>query len=153
MLTENKHFLKTIENDLPLVNKPFLSFAEDLGVSEDEILNLINTANKEGLIRRYGAVLGHRKAGFTFNLMVVFDVPDDKIDYVGKAFSEKYFVSHCYERHSCDQWPFNLYTMVHATSEEESLRFVDELKIAAEDYPFEILKSGKEYKKTSLKIL
>ena len=153
MLNKDKALLKVIEKDLPLSNKPFLGFAQKFNVSEEELISLIKNAKKEGLIRRYGAVLGHRKSGFTFNVMVVFILPEDTIDEIGEKFSKYSFVSHCYERYVCDEWPFNFYAMVHATSEEKMLQFIDELKMTAGDHPFKLLKSGKEYKKTSLKIL
>ena len=142
MSPDDKQFLKEIEKDLPLASRPFKG-----------LLSYIINAKDNGSIRRYGGVLGHRKSGFSFNVMVVFNLPDDITDKIGSRISKKSFVSHCYERDRYDDWHYNLYAMVHAKNKEEGLLFIAELKSIASDHPCETLKSGKEYKKTSLKIL
>jgi len=149
----NTQLFKILQNDLPLESSPFKIFADNLGISEEELLSNITAAKKDDKIRRYGGVLGHRKSGFSENVMVVFDVPDDSTNDVGTNISKKPFVSHCYERERSPEWPFNLYAMVHARNEEECECYIKELKSIAGDCPFETLRSGREYKKTSLRIL
>ncbi|MBF0252423.1 MAG: hypothetical protein HQL29_01270 [Candidatus Omnitrophica bacterium] len=152
-MTEDFSILKAIQNDLPLINRPFKGFAETLDMSEVDLLSYITESINNGYIRRYGALLGHRQAGYNYNVMVVFNIPSDKINEIGTKVSEKLFVSHCYERELCADWPFNFYAMVHAKSEEESALFINELKTIVGSVQSKTLKSGKEYKKSSLKIL
>ena len=153
MSDASSNFLKVIQKDLPLENRPFLKFSQDLGISENDLLRSISDAKNNSQIRRYGAVLKHNKSGFTFNIMLVFDLPDERIDNAGKLIAEKEYVSHCYQRNKYSDWPYNLYVMVHARDEEEGLKFIDEIKEITGDCHFQMLKSLKEYKKTSLQIL
>jgi siroheme decarboxylase len=153
IMNNQTNILKQLEQDLPVTHRPFLDFAKELGISEDELLDHIAEGKGSGVIRRYGGVLGHRHAGFVYNVMVVFDLPLEKIDTVGSIVALKPFVSHCYERQAHDDWPYNFYAMVHAKDESEGSSFIEELKIIAGECPMKALKSGKEYKKTSLGIL
>ncbi|MFH1504984.1 MAG: Lrp/AsnC family transcriptional regulator [Candidatus Omnitrophota bacterium] len=150
---DSRDLLEVIQNDLPLKSSPFLILAQEAGVKEEDILSLIEQGKKKGQIRRYGAALRHIKLGLTFNVMAVFDVSGDEIDTLGAKVSAKGYISHCYERERNKEWPFNLYAMIHARDEEEGLRFIDEIKAITNNCPFKILKSLKEYKKTSLRLL
>ena len=153
MLVKDKDFLKAIEKDLGFERRPFAKIAKSLGVSQEKLFDKIKLAKKEGFIRRYGALLAHRESGFKHNAMVVFSVPQRKADIAGKEMASKKFVSHCYRRQQSRDWPYNLYAMVHATSLKSCEKYIDELKLVVGDYPMSVLKSGKEFKKTSLKIL
>lgn len=147
------NMIQEIQGDLPLTRRPFQEFARHLGVTETELCGKINALKEHGLIRRYGAVLRHRDAGFQYNVMAVFNVPDGLVDDIGERLAAKSYISHCYERDRCDDWPYNLYAMIHARDEGEGESFMKECQTIVGNFPCNILKSLKEYKKTSLTIL
>ena len=69
---------------------------------------------------------------------------------VGSTLAEFAPVSHCYRRNPNDLWPFNLYTMIHATSEEECHRIAARMSAKAGVGTYSLLFSRKELKKTSM---
>ena len=83
--------------------------------------------------------------------MVVWQVPVSDIDRVGALFAEQTFVSHCYQRETLPDFPYTLYTMVHAKSESECLSYVKTLAELAGTLNYKILPSLKEFKKSSMK--
>ena len=98
-------------------------------------------------MRRFAAVLRHRAAGFTANGMTCWIVPDQRLEEVGARFGSYPLVSHCYRRPTFDDWPYNVFTMIHAQSRENCGETVRKISadVAIDDYA--ILYSHTEYKK------
>jgi DNA-binding Lrp family transcriptional regulator len=64
--------------------------------------------------------------------MVVWDIPDDKVDAVASMLVRNKRVTLCYRRKRVQpDWPYNLYCMVHAKSRRDALAVVGELNAAA----------------------
>ena len=69
-------------------------------------------------MRRFAAVLNHRRAGFGANGMAVWRVPEDELERIGPQMAAFRSVSHCYRRPTYPDWPYSIFTMVHARSQE-----------------------------------
>ncbi len=52
----------------------------------------------DGVIKRLGVVVRHRELGYRANAMVVWDVPDERVDEVGRTLAALPFVTLCYRR-------------------------------------------------------
>ena len=119
MLTElDKRIIASIQGDIPITERPYLEIAENLGISEELLLKSLKNLCDEGVIRRFGATLRHQKSGYTANAMVAWRVDEERVDEVGEKMASFGPVSHCYRRNPKDDWPYNLYTMVHANDED-----------------------------------
>lgn len=129
---------------------PFREIASELGLSEEETLKRLNYYREIGLMRRFGAILHHRNAGFTANGMIVWNVPEKRINEVGNFLSNRSDVTHCYLRQRIPDWPYNLYTMLHDKDRKTVETSVNKLgnKLGISD--FQILFSCREFKKTSM---
>lgn len=57
--------LKTIQDGIPIVSEPFKHIAKEAGLSETDVLARVHSMAKEGVIRRFGASIGHRAIGIT----------------------------------------------------------------------------------------
>ncbi len=79
--------------------------------------------------------------------MVVWHVPEDRLDSVGKLFVSFTNVSHVYLRPAKKQWPYNLYTMVHASDIEELETKIETMSRQSRITEFRALKTVKELKK------
>ncbi len=149
---KNVGIVKCIQEDLPLVEKPFAQWASALGMSEAELLETVSGWIGTGVIRRFAAVLNHRQVGFRANGMVVWNCPEDRIDTVGEILATHAEVSHCYYRPAYPEWPYNLYAMVHGRSAEECETIARKLAASTGFDNFRILFSTKEFKKIRLKL-
>lgn len=152
MLASERKFLMTIQDELPLVRRPFAGWAAQLGLTEDELIATLEAFRDRKWVRRFGALLHHREAGFSHNAMVTWDVPAAELDAAGARAAALPYVTHCYSRTRHAAWPYNLYAMVHSRGEAESDRRVAEARAAVGDYPGLVLLSTREFKKTSLRI-
>jgi siroheme decarboxylase len=144
-----KSIIRALQNGLPVVDQPFLAISEELGLAESFMLHHIRRWMENGAIRRFGARLDHRRAGFTVNALVVW--AGDQIQAWGKEFAGIQEVSHCYIRRSYPDWPYRLYTMVHAQNEEEMVNTLVRMRQIAQGARFAVLPTRYELKKTSMK--
>lgn len=145
----DKRLIRELQNDLPITERPFKAAAEALGISEAELIGKIQKLQGSGVIRKFGAILRHQSAGITSNAMVVFNVPDDKIDAAGNTLAAFNEVSHCYERPRFAGFNYNLYAMTHGKSPAELQATINKLARAIAVSDYKVLHSGKEYKKSS----
>jgi DNA-binding Lrp family transcriptional regulator len=139
--------IRAVQGDLPLRAHPFADAARALGMTEEDLVDALRDLRQRGGLRRIAGILRHREAGFGANGMVVWDVPDDRIRSVGEAMAGYTAISHCYERPRYDDWPYNLFTMIHARSTEECEAFVAQLAQAHALHDHAVLYSTQEYKK------
>ena len=143
--------VRMIQEDLPLVPKPYKAMAEELGITENELINKIKEFCKSGIIRRVGTIINHRNVGFKANAMVVWIVPEERIKDVSEImimFSE---VSHCYQRSTFPGWPYNVFTMVHGETKQECEKVVKEIANDVNINDYSMLYSTDELKKVSMK--
>jgi DNA-binding Lrp family transcriptional regulator len=141
--------LAALEEDLPLCLEPFAALAESRDLREDAVLSTLVRWKADGRIRRYGALVRHLRLGIAANAMTVWRVPARRVVETGTGLASSAHVSHCYERPSFPEFPFNLYAMVHARSRADCLSAVEELSAHCRDCPRAVLFSTREFRKTS----
>ena len=152
MLTElEKKIISLIQGDIAVTQRPYLEIAEKLGIPEEGLLVTLKNLCKRGIIRRFGATIRHQKSGFKANAMTAWKVDEDRIDEVGKKMASFKEVSHCYRRNPSDEWPYNLYTMIHARDEKSCRETARKMSEAASVVTYKLLFSRRELKKTSMK--
>jgi len=144
-----RELIRTLQDSLPVVERPFKVVAEVLHADESNVIARIQRWVEDGTIRRIGARLNHRQAGYTANALTVWQ--GDSIDAWGGNFAELSFVSHCYRREPHEAWPYELYAMVHARSEGELKKNVALMKTLAPGAQVVLLPTQYELKKTSMK--
>ena len=151
-ITENdKHFIRELQKDLKVIPEPFKEMAENLSITTTELFSKAKEYEKNGVMRRFAAILRHRDAGFSANGMVVWQVPDEKIDEIGYKLAAFPQVSHCYRRPVYSDWQFNLFSMIHARTLEAAEKIAVEMSEIVEIKDYRILFSSREFKKERVK--
>ncbi len=152
MISEiEKKIIAAIGGDISITSRPYKKIAEELGLTESKVIETLKDLCQKGVIRRFGATLKHQKSGFSANAMIAWKIKPEYIDIAGKRFAEFHEVTHCYCRPSCKEWPFNIYTMIHAKDEKSCYDLALEMSLTVEFEKYELLFSRKELKKTSMK--
>ncbi|MFA4955589.1 MAG: siroheme decarboxylase subunit beta [Candidatus Methanoperedens sp.] len=144
--------LKLIQDGIQITPEPFGLIAQELELSETQVIDRLHEMIQEGVIRRFGASIGHRAIGITANAMCTWNVPDDKVEEVGAIMAGFPEVTHCYERPRYPDWKYNLFTMVHAYSREECEKIAREISLATGIKDYSILFSEREFKKTGVRL-
>ena len=142
--------IKELQKDISVVKEPFKEAAEKLGLSYDKFFEIANELKESGVMRRFATILNHRKAGFGANAMSVWAVPEEKGEEIGREMAEFSAVSHCYLRPSYPNWPYNLFAMVHAKTQEECDTLIEEMAKESGLTEYGKLYSTVEFKKQRL---
>jgi len=151
-LTEDdKRIIRIAQADLPIVERPFDAWAEEAGCSVADLLEAIRRFEQAGKMRRFSAVLRHREAGFSANGMGTWIVPAGEEDHFGATAAGFAEVSHCYLRPTYPDWPYNVFTMVHAQSSAACEAVLGRIGEATGVKDFSCLYSTHEYKKVRVK--
>src|SRR5437867_8906509 len=142
--------VRLLQRDLPLQPRPFDVLAKSSAVAADELLSTARSLQHRGQIRRFGAVVQPRKPGFSASAMGVWVVPEDRVDEMGARMSQNRAVSHCYLRPVYEDWPYNLYTIVHGRSVDECESIINDLAADTGVEKKQALYPTKEYKKARI---
>ena len=146
-----KEAIREMQEDLALVPRPFDPIAARMGLNVPELFALAADFQERRIMRRYSAVLHHRRSGFRANAMIVWKVPPERAEEVGMLMAGHKAVTHCYERPTFPDWPYTHFTMVHATTPEGCEQFNHEISEATGITDRRVLYSTREYKKTRVR--
>lgn len=108
-----KRVLAVIQHGMPISLTPYADMACRAGIRTDEFIDILSGWKDSGKLRRIGAIVNHFRIGLSGGAMVVWQVESDRVEEVGKILASFPQVSHAYERPASENWPFNVYTMVH----------------------------------------
>ena len=120
--------VRATQGDLPVVPEPYAPAAAELGVTQEALLEHMAGMQERGILRRVAAILFHRRAGFSANGMGVWKVPEDRIAELGPRMAAFRGISHCYERPTYQDWPYQIFTMAHGRSKEECDAILDAIE-------------------------
>ncbi len=119
----DRELIAAIQQGLPLVSRPYAAVAAQLGQAEAEVIARLAALQDAGLIKRMGVVVRHRALGYRANAMVVWDVPDNELERVGRLLAAETCVTLCYQRpRRLPDWPYNLFSMIHGRERNIVLR-------------------------------
>ena len=147
----DKVVIRELQEDLPLVCRPFDAMAQRLGMTTTELFALAGEYQERKIMRRYSTVLHHRRSGFRANAMVVWKVPAERAEEVGMTMAQHSAVTHCYERPTFPDWPYTHFSMIHATTQEECEEIAQEIGESIGITDRMLLYSTREYKKTRVR--
>ncbi|KAF6249235.1 Lrp/AsnC family transcriptional regulator [Marine Group I thaumarchaeote] len=144
---EDKNFIRELQKDMEIIDEPFVKAAKNLGITENELFDKMKHYEDIGVMRRFAAILRHRKVGFTANGMIVWKVPEDRISEVGEKLGAFPQVSHCYERPTYSDWPYNVFSMIHCKTHDEAHEMAKTIQEQIQVPDYDILFSSREFKK------
>ena len=117
---EDRALIKAVERGLPISSRPYAEIAKNLGSTEEDVISRLQQLIDNGAIKRYGVVVRHKELGYTANGMVVWDIPDDKVEELGMCIGNYDCVTLSYRRpRRLPDWSYNLFTMVHGSDRDE----------------------------------
>ena len=93
----DRTILNRIQSDFPLTKRPYLSIAENIGLTENEVIKRLEQLKKKGIIRRIGGNFVPEKLGFVSTLCAA-KVPEDKIEGFARTVNRYPGVTHNYQR-------------------------------------------------------
>ncbi len=137
--------------DIEMISEPFKKMIDELNIDYDKFFSILKELQGAGVMRRFASILNHRKAGFNANAMVVWDVEEGEVgEAIGERAATFSAVSHCYLRPKYPNWPYNLFTMVHGKTKEETDSIIAEMAQEIDSKSHMPLYSSREFKKVRI---
>lgn len=119
----DKRLLNRIQSDFPVESRPFLKLGEELGLTEDEVIDRIKSLKEQKIIRRLGGVFDSKKLGYESTL-IAMRVPPDKIEETAQVVSAYDGVTHNYQRDD----EYNLWFTLICQSQERIEEILAEIR-------------------------
>ena len=119
----DRQLLNLIQKNFPLKQKPFEILANELGISEVEVINSIDNLKENGIIRRIGGTFNSNKLGYFSTLCAVKVLPG-KIEEAIKIINNYQEVTHNYLR----EHEYNIWFTLIAETEEKIDKILEEIK-------------------------
>jgi DNA-binding Lrp family transcriptional regulator len=146
-----KLVVNELQQDLPLSPEPFAAMAANLGMDEDDFMGACASLMRSSVIRRYGASLDHKRAGYGANALTCWYATPDRVAGAGRNLAAFTEVSHCYERKTPESWRYNLFAMLHSRDAQSCREAIGRLSAASGLNDFITLFTVRELKKTRIK--
>jgi siroheme decarboxylase len=115
--------LNALQDDLPLVSRPWKAIAERLGIAETDMISRMKTLKDTGIIRGISPVLESRSLGLHAATLVALHVPEQRLDEIASVISSYEEVSHNFQR---DHY-YSLWFTIAAQNEEGIHSVLDEI--------------------------
>jgi siroheme decarboxylase len=146
---KDRDIAREVQGDIPFTVYPFRTIGKKLRLDQEEVVETVKKLLKSGTIRKFGAIIRHRQIGYSNNILVVWAVPDGKVEEIGQKLAAFPEVTHCYERIPAFAERYNLFTMIHLKKkEDESL--LQKMSEVCGVSDFKALRSLEEFKKKSM---
>jgi DNA-binding Lrp family transcriptional regulator len=142
--------IRATQGPMEVAAEPFAPAGEQLGTSQERLLDHLEGLRERRALRRVAAILFHRRAGFSANGMGVWRVPEDRIMELGPRMASFRGISHCYQRPTYPDWPYSIFTMAHGRSKEECDAILDSIAADTGIEDRRTLYSSTEFKKIRL---
>lgn len=100
----DRQLINRLQDDLPLVPRPFAALGNELGLSEQEIVDRVRQLRDDGLLTRFGPFFDAEALGGAFCLCAM-SVPPERFEDVLTKVNAHAEVAHNYERdHELNMW-------------------------------------------------
>ena len=142
--------IRALQGDMPVIPEPYAPAAAEVGISQAELLDQLESMRERKALRRVAAILYHRRAGFSANGMGVWAVPEERIMEVAPLMASFRGISHCYQRPTYEDWHYSVFTMAHGRSKEECDAILDSIAAESGIEDRRTLYSSTEFKKIRL---
>jgi DNA-binding Lrp family transcriptional regulator len=93
----DKAIINRIQSNFPITSRPYLTIANEMDLTEKEILDRVSRLKKAGIIRRIGGNFVPAKLGFVSTLCAA-RVPPDKVANFAAVVNSYPGVTHNYQR-------------------------------------------------------
>ena len=117
-----RSLLDRYQRGLPISATPWADMAQELGVSEAEVLATLQKLREQKFISRVGPVFDHHRAGAS--TLVALAVPPERLEEIADYINQFDAVNHNYAR----EHEFNLWFVVTASDQTQLQRVLNAIE-------------------------
>lgn len=118
-----KQLLNDFQKEFPLSPTPYKEIAHSLGVSEEDVLELLTELNQAQFISRIGSIISPNRIGVS--TLVAMAIPTEQLQHVAEIVNQYVEVNHNYER----ECRYNLWFVLIAKDNAHLLSVIDKIEM------------------------
>lgn len=100
----SRELLDLMQEEFPLVERPYAALGERLGISESDALERVRLAREAGVVRQVCAIYDTKALGYS-SALVAMKVPAERLTHAAAVINAHPGVSHNYKRnHDFNMW-------------------------------------------------
>jgi DNA-binding Lrp family transcriptional regulator len=92
------YILDALQDDIPLVPRPFTTIAERLGIPEQDLLDRLKRLQDEGIVRGISPIVESRHMGLAAATLIALHIPEERVHEIADIISSCPEVSHNFRR-------------------------------------------------------
>lgn len=118
-----KALIQVIQSGFPVDSRPYLRLAEQIGTTEEHVIEMIKDLKASGHIKRLGAIFDSKKLGYKSTLCAA-KVPESQVEATAAVINQYEGVTHNYIREDA----YNMWFTLIAQSDEMIGQTLAEIK-------------------------
>tara|TARA_R110002111_G_scaffold38949_2_gene73887 strand:- start:2232 stop:2696 length:465 start_codon:yes stop_codon:yes gene_type:complete len=118
----DQQLINHFQRHLPVCERPYLEMSRQLGISEQEVIERLQSLQSRDVVGRVGPVFEHSQAGAS--LLAAVAAPEEQMDLVAARINRAPGVNHNYAR----EHTYNLWFVITAPDHELLEEHLDELE-------------------------
>ncbi len=118
----DEKIINRIQKDFPVEKQPFKALGDELGISEQSMIERLQKLKDKKYIRRLGGIFDTRKLGFSSTLCAM-KAPKERLEEIANIVNSYKEVTHNYSRNAS----YSLWFTVVAENEERIQEILTEL--------------------------
>jgi DNA-binding Lrp family transcriptional regulator len=93
-----------LHDNFPVTDRPFAQVAQELGLTEQEVIERLRRLLSQGVLTRFGPLFQIEKAGGQF-VLAAMEVPESEFERISQQLNQMPEVAHNYRRdHRLNMW-------------------------------------------------
>lgn len=101
---KSKKLINLIQANFPIESRPFLKLANELDITERQVIDIIKELKDNNYIKRLGGIFNSKKLGY-YSTLCAMKVPPNRISEVAMLINSNNGVTHNYIRnHYYNMW-------------------------------------------------
>lgn len=151
LTAEEIGMIRQLQEPFPSTDEPYQKIASDLGIREDQALELIKSLAKKGCLKRIGSFLKPAAVLSGPRTLVVWQIPEEKLERIGPEIAGFGDVLYADQRPSFAEFPYSLYTMVRAGNASDLELLTRRMQDRIGKWPCRVLVTTREFKKERMR--
>ena len=143
--------IRELQEPFPLTDEPYQKIAGDLGITEAQVLERMKSLAAKGCLKRIGSFLKTPAVIAEARTLVVWQIPEEKMERIGPEIAEFREVLYADRRPSHPEFPYSLYTMIRAETAAELEVVTRRMQDRIGKWPHRVLVTVRELKKEGMK--
>lgn len=139
--------IRRLQEPFPFTDEPYQKIASDLGVTETEVLGRLDSLLEKGCLKRIGSLPKPAVIPPSGKILVVWQIPEEKIEQTGAEIAEFKEVVCVDQRPVFEGFPYSLYAMMQIGMTAELEVLIKRIQERIGKWPYRVLATDREFRR------